>query len=133
MTWLALRKFWPLLVLAIILGLFLFLTHRLETVKNQRDEQQFLAKQWQQSAGQWEASFHQAEANRKTEQQTAIDAVNASESSCDARIKAARDSAVKIEGIVNRATPVCKPGETLERKLADPNDLLDALGLRQAH
>lgn len=125
MIWLS--RLWPIIPLAIVLGLFVFLTHRLETVKDQRDGWEKSAKAYQQSAQEWQASFRQSESLRKNEQEGAVQAVNASELSCEARIQAARSSAVKIERIVTRE-PVCKPGEALERKLVDPALLRDAVG-----
>lgn len=127
MIWLS--RFWPIIPLAIVLGLFVFLTHRLETVKDQRDGWEKSAKAYQQSAEEWKASFLEAEKRRKNEQEGAVQAVNASELSCEARIASARSSAVKIERIVTNA-PVCKPGEAIPRTLADPGELLGAIGVR---
>ena len=128
MIWLALlKRLWPLLPLAIFLGLLIFLGHRLDTVKSERDLWQKSAKEYQQNAAEWEASYKASEILRGKESKASVGAVNASEQACETRIKAARDSAVKIEGIVNRATPFCKPGEALERKLVDPAVLRNAL------
>lgn len=124
MIWLS--RLWPIIPLAIVLGLFVFLTHRLETVKEQRDGWEKSAKAYQQSAQEWQASFRQSESLRKNEQEGAVQAVNASELSCEARIQAARSSAVKIEKIVTKG-PVCETGSSPARRLVDPDSLRDAL------
>jgi len=128
MIWLALlKRFWPLLPLALALGFLVFMMHRIDVLSDQRNAWEASAKQYQQNAAEWKASFVESEKRRKSEQGSALEAQNASDKACDQRVALARSSAIKIEGIVTRA-PVCKPGEVIARRLVDPDELRSALG-----
>lgn len=122
-----LAKFWWLAPsLAAVATIWLF-AYQLDHITKDRDAWQKSAKEYQASAREWEASFKSSEALRQDEQQRAVQGVNASEASCDARVAATRSSAVKIERIVTKVPMECKPGESFPRTLADPRALADSL------
>lgn len=130
MTWLLIRKFWPAAVIAILIGIIWAQGLQSDKIRADRDAWHKSALDYQVSAGEWEASFRQAETMRQEAQQGSVQAMNASAASCEARVADARSSAVKIERIVTSVPATCKPGESLPRVLVEPSALSDALGVR---
>ena len=126
MTVALLARFWQLGAIAILIGVIWFQGAQVTKVRKDRDQWRSSALAYQVSAAEWQASFKASEKMRQDDQQVATQAFNASEASCDARIAKARSSAVKIERLVTNV-PVCKPGETIERRLLDPQSLADSL------
>jgi hypothetical protein len=66
------------------------------------DAYQKAALAWEDHARGWEGSARLGEARRKLERQTAVAAIAADRRSCEARVAAARKSAVAIERIVTK-------------------------------
>jgi len=84
------------------------LGHKLEAARADRDAWRQAQKDTAKVAAGWATSFGAAEALRKTEHQTAIAAVNASQAACDARVATARRSAVAIQSLVSKEVPVIR-------------------------
>lgn len=89
------------------------------------------AADWRTASRGWESSFRSSEANRKGEQDRAVDAVDLERKACTARIAEARRSARVIETIVTKeptydqSNPLCPPA--VRRELVDPDLLREAL------
>lgn len=83
------------------------------------------AADWRRASRGWESSFRSSEANRKMEQDRAVDAVDLERTACTALVNEARRSAVVIEKIVTKE-PTMVSGCPV-RELVDPALLSDAL------
>jgi hypothetical protein len=129
-NWLLLARFWWVPVSGALIAALWWQGLSADKVRDDRDRWHSSALEYQVSAGEWEASFKASEKARRIEQEAAVGAINASEASCAQRIEKARSSALKIEKVVSSVQPVCKPGEAIERRLLDPAELRDSIGLR---
>lgn len=81
---------------------------------------------WRKSSRGWESSFRSSEANRKKEQDRAVDAVDLERIACSALVNEARRSAVVIEKIVTKE-PTYDANRCPVRELVDPDRLREAL------
>lgn len=122
LIWKFIARFWWTVPLGAVVTVIWMFAYRLDHVTKDRDAWKKSATAYQISAGEWEASFRQAEALRASEQKRAVQGVNDAEATCSARVDKARSSAVKIEHIVTKPQE-CKPGETVPRSLVSPADL----------
>lgn len=84
------------------------------------------AADWRTSSRGWESSFRSSEANRKVEQDRAVDSVEDERKACTARIAEARRSARVIETIVTKE-PTYDANRCPVRELVDPGQLREAL------
>lgn len=84
------------------------------------------AADWRRASRGWESSFRSSEANRKMEQDRAVDSVDLERKACTARIAEARRSARVIETIVTKE-PTYDANRCPVRELVDPGQLREAL------
>lgn len=74
----------------------------------------------------WKDRADQLARLRLQENGRAVDAVNATQAACDARVAAARKSSLAIHNLVTKETPRDPQGCSV-RQLIDPRELRDAL------
>lgn len=81
---------------------------------------------WKTAAVGWQASFHEAEARRRSEQDQAVAALARAESACAVKVAEARRSAAAIQGIVTEKVEKDAKG-CPARRLVPVERLRDAL------
>ncbi len=100
-------------------------------IAGDRDAWRETARQYLGSAKAWEKSFRRAEQLRGDERLAAIRAVNDAGKACDARVAAARRSAVAIQAITTKEVRYDE-NRCPVRAVVGAGELRDALGLAAA-
>ena len=120
---LALRYWWAIAISALI-ALLALQTGRLDSAKASLKVSQAETARQKANSAAWEASYHQTQAMRLQDQETAVRAVSEADAQCDARVSAARKSSHAIQTIIQKV-PTYDPNGCPARELVS-NSLLNA-------
>lgn len=124
---LALKILGPLLGAALLMGVGAYGAARV--LEPRVDHWRAAAAANAKNAAAWEVSFRKSEQLRDAETAQAVAAYNQLSGQCEARVAAARKSALAIHALIEKDPPRDPQGCPV-RQLVDPAGLRDALGAR---
>ena len=122
---LAIRYWWAIAISALI-ALLAMQTGRLDSAKASLKLSQAETARQKANSAAWEASYHQTQAMRLKDQETAVRAVSEADAQCDARVSAARKSSHAIQTIIQKV-PVYDQAGCPVRERVPVDSLRDAL------
>lgn len=122
-------KYWPYILLALFAASILFFVYRYNTLIEESQEQKVEIARLNGMVRQWQASYHQSELLRATENEMAVEDHRAYQIQCERDIAEAQRSAQAIRTIVTREVEYDE-SRCPVRTLVPSDSLRDAIGGR---